>query len=344
MAWLDMRVSTSKTWSGIFICIVIIFIAYDIIKRPRILIVYSYKPDSTWVREEEAAIKAVFDNSNERPSVRRHYLGMDKTWSGRTLDIIKSDVERSVTEFKPHIIISMDDEARTEIARDYAGRKDINVIFGGVDETKEWHPFFEQENVTGVLEKLPLSATQELLNHIYKRNVNILVFGDGSFSARAEAKQILSYDWGESRIITSIQVKEFEGWKDKLDANIGGADLVFITGYRQLKRSHYSDDVVKGEEVIAWTASHTNKMLISNDMKFIQDGGVVTLACSPREQGREVARLALQVISGRTIKDIPIVTGNEFFVLLSKGRLADRSIVLPEIYESAAQASGTLYP
>lgn len=344
MAWFDMRGKSTQILCTIFLGIVLTLIAYDILMRPRILIVFSYNPESRWARDEDTAITAEFNKSNERPNIRKHYLGMDKRWAGRSSTIMKNDVERTISDFKPQIIISMDDEARNYIARDYGGRDDIIVVFGGVDESKDLHPFFDQANVTGILEKLPLTAAQELFSHLSKENLKLFVIGDGSASARAEAKQILNHDWGVHRLLSSVQISDFELWKQTLSYNIDSADIIFITGYRQLKRSKHSDETVPGKEVIEWTNEHTRSLLLSNDMDFIADGGTITLTSSPREQGREAALLALQVIAGRRPKELPILNGKEFFVCISKKRLSDRGISLPQVYESAAEASGTLLP
>ena len=320
------------------------FIFSDIISRPRILIIYSYKSNSALVREEDGAIVSVLNNSDARPNIRRHFMGMDKSWAGRSLNIIKHDIDRTISEFKPSILISMDDEARAYIAREYGGRNDINIIFGGVDETIDFHPFFEQKNVTGILEKLPLLAIQELFSYLAKEPLKLMIIGDASISAQAEAKQIIRYDWGENKLLSSVQIKDFQSWQEKILENKNVSDIIFITGYRQLRRSIYSEEIVPGKEVIEWTSANTKSLLFANDGDFVEEGGVITLSCSPREQAREVAFLALKIISGKKPADLPIKSGSEFFVHLSKSRLKAKNLILPKIYEFAAHASNTLLP
>jgi ABC-type uncharacterized transport system substrate-binding protein len=339
-----MSINLAKVFPATFIILMIGFIISDIISRPRILIIYSYKSDSALVREEEGAIASILNNSDARPIIRRHFMGMDKSWSGRSLNIIKHDIDRAIADFRPRILISMDDEARAYIAREYGGRNDVNIIFGGVDETIDSQPFFEQKNVTGILEKLPLLATQELLKYLSNKPLTLMIIGDASVSAQAEAKQIIRYDWGENKLLSSIQIKDFQSWQEKILENSDASDIIFITGYRQLRRSIYSDDIVPGQEVIEWTSAHTKSLLFANDNDFIEDGGIITLACSPREQAREAALLALKIIAGKNPTELPIKSGQEFFVHLSKSRLKNRDLLLPQIYESSAQASATMHP
>jgi ABC-type uncharacterized transport system substrate-binding protein len=194
------------------------------------------------------------------------------------------------------------------------------------------------------LEELPLTAINELFFSLNKSSLNLQVLGDASLSARAEAKQILNFDWGNHKLVSSLQVNDFEEWKKITKEISTQVDVIFITGYRQLKRSKTSNEIIPGKEIVQWTDANFKGLILSNDVDFVDDGGAITLATSPKEHGREVALLAIKIILGINPKELPIKKGHEFYVHLSKSRIMSKNVTLPSIYYSAAQAANTLIP
>ena len=329
----------------LFLATMLGLIIFTLSQRPRILIIHSYRPESPWVREEEIGIMSQLSKSVEKPHIRRHYLGMDRSWSGRSLEIAKKDAERSVADFKPQILLAMDDEARAFVAQQYAGRNDIAVVFGGVNEHPEHNAFFKEKNVTGILEQLPLEAIDEFLSDLGKgKKMRVALIGDASVSAKAEEHQIFDYKWKTHEISSHTQIQDFDTWQKKIKSTSEEVDVIILTGFEQLRRSSGSTEVVSGREVVEWAEQNSKALLISNDIDFIADGGSFTIACSPQEEGREAAALALEIIAGKKPYELPIRLGKEFYILMSNERISQKGIHLPKVYESAARLSGYSTP
>ena len=66
--------------------------------------------------------------------------------------------KRVIDQFKPNVIIAVDDDAQEYVAKYYNNDPKIKIVFSGVNGTREQYGFDKVNNVTGILERVPVEG------------------------------------------------------------------------------------------------------------------------------------------------------------------------------------------
>ena len=103
--------------------------------------------------------------------------------------------------------------------------------------------------------------------------------------------------------------------------------------------------LVDGRDVVKWTEANSPLPLIGFKVAYSDEGGAVTIAASPFEQGEGAAAMAIDILdNGKSPRDIPVVTGREFVVPINASGRSASLLGLPPIYESFARAINAYRP
>lgn len=339
-----MKKSTAALLVSIFLFLALVLVGYYNITRPRVLILHSYDPEFSWVMGLDTSFRKTLKEL-QRPILSRwHYMSLRGAPSKVLEETAAASARRAVENFEPQVLVVFDDIAAELVTPALLNRPDLKIVFAGIDETLAYHGFDKANNVTGMLERIPVAALRDAVSHLGRgRALTVACLGDARQLAEAEAKELAAFDWKPHRLLPCEQVDNFPAWQEAVERLGQQADILFVAGYRGLHRQPGNTEVVPPAEVGQWTDAHSKAVPMASKISFVPDGGAIAITPSPQEHGQVAARLTAAILKGQPPSSLPVTTGQAFVVSVDKERLQRRGYQLPPVYEAAARAAGTFH-
>ena len=334
---------------GIFVLVSVgLFVWYNA-SKPRIVILHSFEENDPWVQDINTGIRRVLQ---DRSMYRLHWYYMDSKSqnSVQGLAAAGTNARAAIDKINPDILIALDDDAQQYAARYYINHPHVKVVFGGIDHDPGDYHYDLANNVTGVVERLPLAAIREALLAIprfqkLQRPFRLGLLSDASGSVLGEAQQWENFDWGPVEVVPPQQAANWDEWQEKLDILGLQADVIVLSGYRTIRRTEGGLKPIPADQIVQWTEAHSAVPVISYQGQFAHEGGMLTIGTSPLEQGEDAASMALEILrDGHDPSQIPVRYSRQFVVGMKQSVMERRGIVLPKVYEVAARAAGRYYP
>lgn len=314
------------------------------INKPIVLILHSYKDDYSWTRNVNDGLQKVL-NLSSAYTLRWHY--MDTKNHPSEAHKIRASIlaRRVIDEINPDIIVAIDDDAQEYVAKHYINAPNISIVFCGVNSTLETYGYDDAENVTGILERIPLQGLRDSLRVIKTRNpqiqdIRILHLSDDSGTVQEDDLFIHNFgpEWEEIQVAPSVLVHTYRDWKKAVNLAPNEANFLIVSNYRKV----YDDagNLVPPEEVLQWTVANSKIPVIGVNGFVVEDGAHFAVATSPFEQGEVAATIVHKILHNKIPpKDIPITQTKQFIIYI-RGKF---DLELPSIYEAFARAANTYW-
>lgn len=317
----------------------ILSIAYNV-DKPIILILNSYGPDYSWTRDVTVGIKKILGQTSAY-TLRWHYMDTKSHPSADYKSRAAIVARRVIDEIRPDIILAVDDDAQEYVAKYYINDPKINIVFSGVNATAETYGYDRANNVTGILERIPLKGVKETLDVIKKDNpeigqIQILHLSDDSGTVQSDDGFINDFgkQWGNVKLQPSILVHSFDEWKKAVHLAPQEVNFLLISNYRKIYDEN--GELVSPTTVMKWTTENSKVPIIGVNGFVVEDGGKFAVATSPFEQGEVAAKMAIKILHEKiSPKDIPIAQTGQFIIYM-RGKYP---LILPDIYEAFARAA-----
>ncbi|MGD0282388.1 MAG: ABC transporter substrate binding protein [Dissulfurispiraceae bacterium] len=335
--------------AAVFIVILVAAIIYHNVHKPRLLILHSYDEGYAWVRDINAGLRRVLKSRGNRYFVRWYYLDTKRhpeTEHKKSAGLV---ARRMIDDWQPDVIIAMDDDAQEYVAKYYINKPGISIVFGGVNEEPETYGYQKADNVTGILERLPLEAVKEGLLTFSAKNgkrglVRSFFIGDTSETMVGDEKWIKSFRWDPVRLIGTKLVDTLDEWKAAVRQASRSADYILTSNYRRIYRVRGEKELVPPKEMIDTTLSLSRIPVIGLNAFFAEDGGMLAIGTSPLEQGETAADMAVDILEKRrSAGHMPIVTSTQAVVAIRESRLKKSGFAVPKIYEACARAANYFF-
>ena len=287
----------------------------------KILVVHSYHPDYVWTSSITRGIKrALYDTgSNIRifyMDTKRRSLPEEKARAGQ-------EALRIVDTWKPDFVITSDDNAQEFFGRHLVGRKDVAMVFCGVNGELSDYGYTNAPNVTGILERPHFFESMELFARIVPSAGRVALLGDDSETARFAFDYILKHqeEYGGLRIVSVDTPSTFDGWKKVIDRLQEGVDSIFVYTYHTVKDG--AGESVVSNDIIGWTVGHSRVPLVGTFAFTIDEGALCGVVESAMEQGREAALVAKAVLfGGKLMQDFPPKTASGYQSMFNRAAAA----------------------
>jgi ABC-type uncharacterized transport system substrate-binding protein len=319
----------------------------------RVYIVSSYEENHICGGpQEEGVIKGLnktgwFEGMNLE--VKRYY--MDTYRKNSTPEAMKREAKTvfgKIKEFKQDVLVVLDDNAFREVALPLAGRKDLPVVFSGMNGQPEIYNvkkrFMDNRqspggNITGVYEKLYLVRSMIVMQSAIpdlkgKKIVGITDYsptGDGltkQFEIELKDKP-KNIDWEHKRVkdwqeYTSLIMKLND------DVEIGAIFPVALT----LK---VSDTVTyTAPEIFKWTMGNSRKPEMALNYFFAQIGLFGGAAVDFKAMGFLTGKKAGQILNGDRPGNLPIEDAPDYAIVFNLKRARELGIDIPHPLLTAA--------
>jgi ABC-type uncharacterized transport system substrate-binding protein len=341
---------TLKRWLiAVFLLLSVGLITWFKLTQPRILVIQSYDPGYGWARDIDIGIRRVLDG-NLRYKLQFHYMDTkrhtDRNFRERAGKLALHEIE----EYRPDLIIAVDDEAQEYAVKRYAGNPSVSIVFAGINGPDVApYGYDKAANVTGIYERKPLAKLKDALSALRDKagrplGRRIFVIGDRSDSVVEDSKPIESMDWSPFKLVDLKMVETYDEWKTAINDAALRADIVIIANYHNVAREAGGKGFVPGKEIMGWTEANSRIPVVGMGGYMVEDGGMLAIGASGFEQGDVIARMAVRILDkGVRPKDIPQVMPRQYLVYMRQSALEKRGLSLPDIYEAFSRASNNYY-
>lgn len=225
------------------------------------------------------------------------------------IQYISQKVLNDIEEKKPDVIIASDDNAVEYIISPYFKHGPIPVVFCGVNWSCEQYGL-PTDNVTGMLEVLPLEQALSTLKRIYPKSVKLTILSENTISEQNN-KKILDPLYRQFGFEPSYAlVNNYQEWKQEFrNANIN-ADLIFFVTNGAIRNW----DAIAAKKLVHNTIT---KPIFTGD-DFMMDYAVFGFTKVAKEQGIWAAQTAVKIVGGASPKDIPVEKNKKTKIYINK--------------------------
>jgi hypothetical protein len=335
----------TKLWKnlliGAFLVAFVVLLGFFNATKPRVLVLHSAGEESSWAQQVDRGIREVLDKNRRPLSVEWYYLGVDAPTTPRRVEEAKTGAHRAIARFNPDIIIAVDDEANSLVARDYAGRSRPGILYVSLNRPPEDYGYAGVSNVTGVAEHLPFAAVRDAVGVLFADQVpRLAVVGVDNETGRAEMAQVKAFDWTPLADGAQALVTTAEGWQEFVENC--DAEVLLVLGTHDLPTREGGE--MAAAEINLWTQQNARALPVGTQVNFVEDGGALSFSPPPDDYGAKAMRLALDWLDTRDTPGAPpAMVSDHFEVAVREAKLAGRGLVLPPIYLEAARENGTLF-
>ncbi|SCY14617.1 ABC transporter substrate-binding protein [Desulfoluna spongiiphila] len=338
--------------AGVVVLVTILIVSQKA-QKPRILILHSYHTDYPWVVQINEGIRRVFDGHHDI-ALRHHYMDLKNHTDEDFKRTAASTANRTIRKWKPDVLVISDDLGQQLVGRRYLNDRDVQIVFCGVNGETRVYGYDTADNVTGILERKPLSAIRETLLMVarakgYREKTaggdhpKVVFVCDASDSVTAELSELGAFQWAPLTWCPPVRVKNFAGWKRAVrDAN-GYADMILVSDYREFLLPSGEKEPVSPSEIMGWTETNSEIPILGMSLVNVADGGMISVFTSGYEQGEVAGAMALAVARGERAGDMEVRRTRQFLISVKKSAMDERNLPIPTIYESFARATDNFY-
>ena len=266
-------------------------------KQPkRVFYVNSYHQGYPPSDEVFAAIQHTFD-SVHGIKLESFFLDSKRNPSPEKIQENVALALEQIHKLKPHLIIASDDDAVKYLVVPHFKGKEIPVVFCGVNWSAEQYGL-PAPNITGMLEVLPLHENLQQVKKLNPEARKMLILSENSTSEQNN-KVLLDTLFRSAGFEPEYTlVNEFADWKTVFIAANQNFDLIYLPTNGSIKNWDKAEAIE--------TISQNIKVPIVTCDDFMMPYCVFGMTKVPTEQGEWAAKTALEVLNGKSIREIPL--------------------------------------
>ncbi len=246
-----------------------------------------------------------------------------------------------IKDFKPQVLITIDDNAFREVALTLAGEKNISVVFSGLNDQPEFYnqlqPFMGSRkspggNITGVYEKLYIKRSLDVIQRSVGGTKGSKYIGitDYSPTGNAITKQF-QIELATVPEGLSWEIRRVKNWQEYTDLiNLINRDEQVKAIYPVALTLMTPDNkTYTAPEIFDWTIHHSKKPEMALNYYFSQIGLFGGAAVDFRAMGFLAGKKAGKILNGSDAGDIPIEDAPEYAIVFNLNRAKSLGIEIP---------------
>lgn len=329
--------SLRRFWSGIILVFLVHASVGALLAAPgsekNVLVLHSYHKGLSWTEKVVDGIDSVFESEKSLDTkVRVFYEYMD---SKRFEDPAYQELLIPLLKYKARrvhydLIIAVDDAALHFLLkhRDEIFGDPVPVVFCGVNFYSP-ELLHGEKNYTGVVEAFAAKDTIDLALKFHPQTKEFVVVGDDSGTSRANNKVIQSVEGDYTargirfRYLTDAHIEEYRREIEKLES--GSVVLAMLFNRDAAGRFYTYEEAFDRYAGLAQVPVYTYWDF------YIGRGAIGGRIISGRAQGEAAARIAVRILDGVSIDDIPVVTESPNKYIFDYRELARAGITLSDL-------------
>ena len=300
--------------------------------KTNVLILNSYENGYAWSDTIVEGIRSVFTQSGVPIELQVEYMDSKRYRGEAVEETLLALYRHKLTFFRPDVVIVSDNNAfRFAITHREALFPNVPVVFCGVnDYTPEL--LHGQKMVTGVAESVDISGNINIALKLHPTRNRIVVITDSSATGRAMNSQIRKVypDRGRQLRIEFINMTN----REKLFHTVQQAspDTIFFF----IPQYSVGDGTFYGTDDIFPAIEQNTRAPIYSFWKFLLGNGTVGgRLTSGRLHGETAAKMALEIISGTPVSELPVSYDAQYSWIFDYNQLKKFNIPLSALPEKA---------
>ena len=283
---------------------------------PKCVYISSYHQGFSWSDGIEKSIKDVLKNKCEV-----FQFNMD-TKRNKTENFKESQAilaREFISKINPNIVITADDNAAKYLVSKYYKNTKLPFIFCGINWTAKKYGF-PYNNVTGILEVLPINGLFKLATEIVPGR-NAIFIGDNTITDKKDLLRFQNFSKSININLDHKLVDNVSQWKDIYLKAQNDYDFV-ILGHNAAIKGWNNDEIKK------FVYKNTKKLSLTT-YNWMMEFATLGLTILPSEQGEWAANSAIAIINGYDIKDIAITTNKKWDIWLNSKIQKSSGVKIP---------------
>lgn len=332
---------------GFLVGTLVLLVSFNLTKS-RVLVVHSAARTSGWAQRVDEGIRNELKRNRLPVSVHWHYLALEDAAQEEDRQEAATVARRAITQFRPDVVLTVDDEAQAYVGRHYTAAAQPRIVFAAIDREPAEHGYAGAANVSGVLERLPLQAMHEAITTVRKgQPTRVAVIGAADDTGRGQMQQVQAFAWGPHRLVASHSLPDFAAWQDAITRLQGQADVLVVLSMGGLPTSASNPKPASMTAVARWIEANAQPLPIGIGTSFVESGGGLAIAPSPRVMGEMAMRMSLDwiraVAHGQPAPPA-LAVSTHYRVAVRESALRSRNVLLPSVYIEAARLDQNYFP
>lgn len=310
----------------------------------RLFILHSYEQGHICGQPQEDGVVQALKDLGFRPDnglrIQNYY--MDTKRNNNTPDLMAEQGQiavKLVKEFKPDVLITLDDNAFREAALKLVDT-DIPIVFCGMNQQPEKYnevrTFLESRiepghNVTGVYEKLHIADAIRVHDKIVPGLKKIVILTGPSPTGKALETQI-QLELGDADIPCKWELKNTASWEE-YQQEILAADKDLEVGAiypGALMLKDKDGKTYTAPDILKWTTENCIKPGLAINYAFTRLGLFGGAAVDFYSMGGQAGAMAARIIMGEKPGEIPIEEAERYALVFNLERANKLGIEIPE--------------
>ncbi|MDY6895598.1 MAG: HD domain-containing phosphohydrolase, partial [Thermotogota bacterium] len=266
-----------------------------------VLILNSYNPGLSWSDKELEGIYSVLEDE-ESINIYVEYLDSKRFGDDNSLNISKEYFERKFSNFTFDVIIALDNNAFDFVLSNYESLfSGTPIVYAGINYYQEYD-LSKLDFVSGIVEIHDIKETLELALNLHPATENVYVIVDNQTKTGKLFKQEVENDvMPEFADINFIFLSDsLDQIKQELDTPLQNSIALLLAFSKDIYGNFY--DYTEIEEYMGQFDKlpiyTTSSVYMGNNVV----GGKIT---SAYDQGRKSGEIAIDLLNGINIKDLP---------------------------------------
>lgn len=322
--------------------------------KARVLVVHSY--GSTHVcggPQGEGVAQALAERGwreGENLELRSVYMDTKKVFTTPEAIAERGRLAlQAVEEFKPQVVVVLDDNAAREVMLPLVGRKDIAVVFSGMNGQPADYSakanFLESldapgHNITGVYEKLHLLKSLRVMAAAIGDLMpgdKVVGITDFSPTGNAITRQFeIELAGSTPKLGWELRrVKDFEAYTALIE-KLNTDKQVRAIYPAALKLATANGETYAAGQIFDWTIKHSTKPEMALNYYFSKIGLFGGAAVDFTAMGRMAGLKAARILGGESAGAIPIEDAADYAIVFNLKRANELGINIPEPLLTAA--------
>ena len=270
----------------------------------RVLMVHSYHAGYPWTDTITRGVRMAL--TNQRVTLKIFYMDTKRHAENAWKAQAGAKARQVIAEWRPAVIIAVDDNAQEYLAKDYAQQKNgPAVVFCGVNADPQRYDY-PAPNVTGVLERPHFKPGLEMLSRLAPDASRLAIITDDSPTS-AGALRYMDQAPAPWHIVSCETPRTWGQWRLAVERSQASADAIAIYMYHTVQ-SPDSDVSMDPGRVMAWTAANSGIPILGFFSFTVDDGAICSYLESSFQHGYEAGRLTMRILNGARPADIAIST------------------------------------
>lgn len=274
-------------------------------RKKKVLVLHSYHQGLNWTDNITSGMQSIF-NQYDNLEVQFEYMDSKRNSDPAYLEEFAKFYELKHHAIPFEVIIASDNNA-LEFTRRYQDIyfNNIPVVFASIDQFDE--SLIEgMTNVTGVTEFIDFKRTIQEALRLHPKAKNLVVINDNQTTSAIINRNHIKSFWPEIDtdvnliFLENLSIDELVNKVKQLDKS----NIILLLNFSKDKEGNY----ISYQENIEIIREATQLPIYSSWVFYLDEGIVGGMLTSGFEQGKLSAQIALRVINGEDINQIPHVT------------------------------------